>query len=324
MKHRCSRMRAPTLAWSTRTSMPADFSTSAGPMPESCSSRGVWMLPSARITSRALGTPSKPVPVRTRTPTTASPSNNRLVASESTAIVRFGRFSTGWRNACRRADTLAVLDRGHRVTDAFVVALVQVVDAAHADRRAGRDHLVADRAPVLGRRDAERPVGATRRRRAELVAFDRLVRREDRAPTPTGVAELLEAVPVGLAAAVVDHAVHRARPAERLAAHPRFDPVGGPERTRREEPRELRVPEELAEAPRDADHQVVVLAARFEQQHAVRRVLRQAVGEHAAGRARAHDDVVELVHARQLQTSGRLSGVRGLPLYSSSTPGLIS
>ena len=46
-------------------------------MPDSCSSRGVWMLPSARITSRARYS-VKPVPVRTRTPTTASPSNNRF------------------------------------------------------------------------------------------------------------------------------------------------------------------------------------------------------------------------------------------------------
>ena len=100
--------------------------------------------------------------------------------------------------------------------------------AAHADRGAGGDHLVADRRS--GSRQSR--CRAARRRHdvgdaPSWFPSNALYAGRIESPPPTGVAELLEAVPVGLAAAVVDHAVHGARPSEGLAPHPRLDAVGG-------------------------------------------------------------------------------------------------
>ena len=48
----------------------------------------------------------------------------------------------------------------------------------------------------------------------------------------------------------------------------------------------------LAHAERDMDERMEVAPARLEQQHARRAVLAQAIGQHAAGRTGADDDVV--------------------------------
>ena len=191
-------------------------------MPESWSSSGVWMLPSARITSR-LARCSYAGAGRDRTPPPCRPRTARCVASESVAIGEVLALLDGVEERVGGAHPSAVLDGGHRVPDAFVVALVEVFDALQADRRAGVDHLVADHAAVGRPSRCRAARWSSRRRGAELVALERVVGGEDRVPTPPGVARALEAVPVGLGAAVVDHAVDRARAAERLAAYPRLD-----------------------------------------------------------------------------------------------------
>jgi hypothetical protein len=48
----------------------------------------------------------------------------------------------------------------------------------------------------------------------------------------------------------------------------------------------------LAHAERDMDERMEVAPAGFDQQHARVAVLAQAIGQHAAGRAAADDDVV--------------------------------
>ena len=48
-------------------------------------------------------------------------------------------------------------------------------------------------------------------------------------------------------------------------------------------------------ADRNMEPDPVVIAAGFQQQHTVARIGRQAIGQDASGRARAHDDIVELV-----------------------------
>ena len=53
----------------------------------------------------------------------------------------------------------------------------------------------------------------------------------------------------------------------------------------------------LPETGRHMDERMPIAAAGFEQQHTVARVRAQPVGQHAAGRASAHHDVIELVHA---------------------------
>ena len=109
---------------------------------------------------------------------------------------------------------------------------------------------------------------------------------------PAGRALRLPGVVVERASAHVEHRVHRARAAERLAAR---DEQRASVDVRlglgREVPVELGV-ELLREGRRDLDLQRAVLAAGLEQQHAHRGVLGEAVGEHAAGRAGADDHVV--------------------------------
>ena len=68
-------------------------------MPESWRSLGVWMLPRARITSRAARCSTAAGPAPTRTPTALSPSKSNEVTGASMVIVRLGRFATGCRNA---------------------------------------------------------------------------------------------------------------------------------------------------------------------------------------------------------------------------------
>jgi hypothetical protein len=60
-----------------------------------------------------------------------------------------------------------------------------------------------------------------------------------------------------------------------------------------------RVGDGVEVADRDRDPEIIVTPAGLEQQHPVRRILRQAIGEQAAGAARADDD--EIVAPEVLQ-----------------------
>jgi hypothetical protein len=102
-------------------------------------------------------------------------------------------------------------------------------------------------------------------------------------------------VVVGGLAAHIDHAVDGRAAAEHLAAR---IAERAPSEARLvlglEAPIDARIAVRVEIAHRNMDPQIVVLAARFEQQHAVGRIGRQAVGEHAARRACTHDDIVEM------------------------------
>jgi hypothetical protein len=105
------------------------------------------------------------------------------------------------------------------------------------------------------------------------------------------------AVVVLALAAHVDHAVDgrtaaqhaAARIAQRAAVEPGFDggaiqPVGA------------RVADAMQIAHRNMYPVIVIASARLQQQHARVRIGAQAVGQHAAGRTRAHHDIVERFH----------------------------
>src|SRR5690606_18458939 len=62
-----------------------------------------------------------------------------------------------------------------------------------------------------------------------------------------------------------------------------------------EAPVPLFVDQQFAEAGGDRDPEAARLTAGLQQQNPVSPAFRQAVGEHAAGGASAHDDVVELL-----------------------------
>src|SRR5207253_864044 len=112
-------------------------------------------------------------------------------------------------------------------------------------------------------------------------------------PAPAGVAEGAPVVVVAGLTAHVDHAVDARRTAQHLAAwiaqlaavEPRVF-VGV------EEPVRARVADAIEVADRDVDPVIVVLAAGFDEQHALAWVSTQAVGQKTAGGAGTADDVV--------------------------------
>ena len=159
-----------------------------------------------------------------------------------------------------RAAPPAVADRRHRVADAFLVGLVEVAHPPPPELGAGGEHVFEQRVGPVDGRDVQRAARAADVGGTELVVLDLLEGRQHVVPAPPRVAETLERVVVRAIAAVVHHAVDRARPAERLAAHPVLDLLRRPERADRVVPRGGRVAQQLAEPPGHGDQRVGVLS----------------------------------------------------------------
>src|SRR5687768_13208751 len=189
------------------------------------------------------------------------------------------------------ADAAALRDV--EIGDAVIVAAIEVGDARHAglDRRVTDG--VEDRPVQALAVNAPFAARAVRLVRAVHIILVLAEERQHVVPAPALVAELAPLVIVARLAAHVDHAVDRGAAAQHLAARiidrapaePRFGfgleaPVGA------------RVAHAIEIADRDVDPEVVILAAGFEQQHGDIGIGGQAVGQQAAGRAAADDDVV--------------------------------
>ena len=113
---------------------------------------------------------------------------------------------------------------------------------------------------------------------------------------PAGIAELAPMIEVRVLSADIKEPVDRARAAQHLAA--RLNDLAVVElglRLRGIEPIERLAREQLAVAERNVNPDVAVASAGFQEQHAVASRRGEAIGENAAGRARADDDVVECV-----------------------------
>ena len=116
---------------------------------------------------------------------------------------------------------------------------------------------------------------------------------QDIVPAPADIAQLAPVVVIGRLAAHVDHAVDRGAAAEQLAA--RIDQGASVETWLRlglHHPVGARIADAVQIADRDMHPVIVVAAACFQQQDARGGILRQTVGQHAAGCAAADDDVV--------------------------------
>ena len=98
---------------------------------------------------------------------------------------------------------------------------------------------------------------------------------------------------VGGLAAHIDHGVDGRRAADHLAA--RIIQAAAVEARLRlglEHPVRARIADREQVADRNVKPDPIVAAAGFQDQHALGRIGRQAVGEQAAGRARADDDII--------------------------------
>ena len=134
---------------------------------------------------------------------------------------------------------------------------------------------------------------------------------------PAAIAELAPGVVVERLAAHIEHAVDRARAAERAAARAGDAPAGHALlRLHLEVPVEGLVVEQLGEAGRDVDPHRLVARPRLEQQHLDARILGQPVGQHAARRAAAHDDIIPIGH--DVSLAYRTSSHRRRPRPSSA------
>ena len=123
-------------------------------------------------------------------------------------------------------------------------------------------------------------------------------------PTPALEAHLPPAVVVGGLAAHVDHAIDGGAAADHLAARIGEGPaIETSFVLRTQHPVRTRVADREKITHRDMKPDPVVAAAGFQQQHAIARVLAQAIGKNAARRAAADNDVIELCiirYARRL------------------------
>ena len=129
---------------------------------------------------------------------------------------------------------------------------------------------------------------------AALVVLAALEAGQHRVPIPAVGALRGPLVVVAGNAAGVAHRVDRTRPAQHLAQRPPQRAVielrlGGGGVV----PVDALLADQLGQPGGHVDERVPIARAGFQQQHLDGRVFRQAVGEHAAGRTGADDDVVE-------------------------------
>ena len=143
--------------------------------------------------------------------------------------------------------------------------------------------------------DRERAADAVQLVGAALLILGAPEIRQHVGESPAGIAELPPVIVILVLAADIEQPVDRARSAQDLAARlddPAIVQLGF--RFRLVEPVDLGIIEQLAEAERNMNPHIAVVAAGLEQQHAMPARRGQPIGKHAAGRAGADDDVVEM------------------------------
>ena len=162
---------------------------------------------------------------------------------------------------------------------------------------------------------------------AQIVILGFFEVRQDFIPAPAHATRLAPALIIRGLAAHIDHAVDGRTAAQHPAARVIYSAAIQPGLGFGfETPVHLRVADAIEITDRDMDPGVGVLAAGLQQQHRGVFLRGQAVGERAARRARADDDVVEflLAHAVYLPRPSRAASLEALnsptmPRRNSST-----
>ena len=220
----------------------------------------------------------------------------------------------------------AGLLRGLRKGVEHIPAQALLLDAPFTAGLVVAQHLAPDGVRRLARRFQQfggRALGAVRGVGALVMVFVQLEPGQRVAPGPGLVAgQLRPLVVVARLPAHVDHAVDAAAAAQRLAARiAQRAAVQAGGRLGVVEPVGARVADAIQVAHRNVDPVVVVLAAGLDQQHALGCVCAESVGQQAAGRAGADDDVVKsgfahfAVGITNSAPLGVLSGQRCMMLF---------
>jgi hypothetical protein len=198
----------------------------------------------------------------------------------------------------RGGDAAAVLDGALDVGHALLDGAVIIGVAGDAERHSAIHEGLAQRVLPLHRGHVQAAVAAAILLVAGADAFlHPLEVRQHVGIAPAAIAHLRPGVEILTLAAVVDMAVDRGRAAERLAAR-RIDAaaIGVGPRLLLVAPIDALHVEGLDEAGRQMDVGVPVARPRLQHAYRDRRVLAEAAGQHAAGRAGAHDHIVERIH----------------------------
>ena len=136
---------------------------------------------------------------------------------------------------------------------------------------------------------------------------------------PAPVAHLGPGIVILAVAAVVDVAVDGRRSAQGLAARHGNGAAGGPfRRLRLIAPVQRLVVQQFHEARRNMDHGVPIGRPRFQHADRIPAVRRKPIGQHAARRSGADDDVVVCVHKRS--STWMKSGTGFAPLEAPRKP----
>ena len=159
----------------------------------------------------------------------------------------------------------------------------------------GLDRRLAQQRLVASVRGEQRAALAVHRVLLALPVLRLAEERQHVVPGPAAIAELAPVVEILRLAAHIDHAVDRARPAEYAAAGiVDGAAVGARIGLGLEAPGERRMLQQLHVAGGNVDQRIPVAPAGLDQHDAVAGVLGQPVGQTAASRAGADDDVVSL------------------------------
>ena len=198
--------------------------------------------------------------------------------------------------AVRHAHAPAAADAGLGLGDAFLVLAVVVGVDAVAGLDGGLEQRVVERVLVRHDRHVQRPAVAAALRAPRLEILDAVEQRRHVLPAPAARAHLRPGVVVERLAAHPDETVDGARAAEQLAARHRNGAVGRAGLgIGLVEPVGARMMDQQAEADRQPRVDMA-RAPRLDQQHAGARILGEPRRQHRAGRSRADDDVVVVLH----------------------------
>ena len=197
----------------------------------------------------------------------------------------------------RGAATVAGVEVEH--PDAFAAFAIEVGRGSKTERFARRDESPAQRVGEVGNvADPLRPARAVPVAGAVVVILGLDEIGQHVGPAPTAIARRRPVVKIVRLAADMDHRVDRSGSADDLAARPVAGATVEPgDRVGIVHPVDARIEEGPAIADRQLDPDRPVGSPRLDQQHARLAVRRQPVGQHAAGRPGADDDiVVSIVH----------------------------
>ena len=203
----------------------------------------------------------------------------------------------GMQEGPRCAHPTVLVDRALEIADAVLLGAVVIGVAGNAEADGAFDECLAERVAV----------GVVGYDKAALAAAEGVVALADAllgAPeigqhvgiAPAPVAALGPAIVVEALAAIVDMAVDRARPAERLAARRVDAPAAGPfAGFGGIKPVHRRVRQRLHEAGRDVDEGMAVRRSGLKHADGMDAACGEPGGQHRARRAGADDHIVEAV-----------------------------